>query len=68
MRSLQAKLIRAWKEGGLLVCQCLVTGMLRDSVKGAATSLNAAVNPELNKEEFVYYSDCQPAHTSAAAM
>ena len=39
----------------LLVCQRLVTGMLRDSAKGAATSLNAAVNPELNKEEFVYY-------------
>ena len=42
--------------------------MLRDSTQGAAISLNAAVNPELNKEEFVYYSDCQPAHPSAAAM
>ena len=45
-----------------------VAGMLRDSAQGAANSLNAAVNPELNKEEFVYYSDCQPARTSAAAM
>ena len=42
--------------------------MSRNCEKGAATSLNAAVNPELNKEEFVYYSDCQPVRTSAAAM
>ena len=45
------------------------TGFTRDSVKGAATTLNAAVNPELNKpEEFVYYSDCKPKLTSTAAM
>ena len=44
-------------------------GFARDSVKGAATTLNAAVNPELNKpEEFVYYSDCKPTLTSTAAM
>ena len=45
-----------------------ILGFSRNCEKGAATSLNAAVNPELNKEEFVYYSDCQPARTSAAAM
>ena len=49
-------------------CYFDVLGFARNCEKGAATSLNAAVNPELNKEEFVYYSDCKPARTSAAAM
>ena len=45
------------------------TGFIRDSVKGAATTLNAAVNPELNKpEEFVYYSNCKPKLIATAAM
>ena len=53
----------------LLLLLDAFTGFTRDSVKGAATTLNAAVNPELNKpEEFVYYSDCKPTLTSTAAM
>ena len=33
-------------------------GFRRNCKKGAATTLNAAVNPELNKEDGAYYSDC----------
>ena len=36
------------------------------SVKdGAATTINAAVNPTLNSQQAVYYSDCQPKVSSA---
>ena len=42
--------------------------LYRNALGFYSRNLNAAVNPELNKEEFVYYSDCQPAHPSAAAM
>ena len=34
-------------------------GVTRDPKKGAATTLYAAVHPDLNKEEVVYYSDCK---------
>ena len=46
---------------------CFCIGQERDCQKGAATSLNAAVHPELNKEEFVYYSDCRPAQQTRDA-
>ena len=42
--------------------------LYRNALGFYSRNFNAAVNPELNKEEFVYYSDCQPAHPSAAAM
>jgi retinol dehydrogenase-11 len=39
----------------------------RDPKKGAATTLYAAVHPGLNKEEFVYYSDCKVTSSSEAS-
>ena len=45
----------------------LCIGQVRDCQQGAATTLNAAVHPELNKEEFEYYTDCRPAQQTRDA-
>ena len=45
----------------------LLLGLSRDPKKGAATTLYAAVHPDLNKEEFQYYSDCKATSPSTAS-
>jgi NAD(P)-dependent dehydrogenase (short-subunit alcohol dehydrogenase family) len=42
-------------------------GISRTPKEGAATTLYAAVHPGLNKEEFVYYSDCKVTSSSEAS-
>ncbi len=34
---------------------------------GAATSLNCAVNPDLNSRQHFYYDSCRPKEPSAAS-
>ena len=45
----------------------ILLGISRTPKEGAATTLYAAVHPDLNKEEFVYYSDCKAASCSGAS-
>ena len=45
----------------------LLLGLSRDPKKGAATTLYAAVHPDLNKEEFQHYSDCKATPSSTAS-
>ena len=40
----------------LLAC----IAMMRNVKDGAATTINCAVNPELNTQQCFYYSDCRP--------
>ncbi len=40
---------------------------MRNWQQGAMTSLNCAVNPELNKQQHLYYADCQVAPSVATA-
>ena len=45
----------------------LLIDISRAPKKGAATTLYAAVHPDLNKEEFQYYSDCKATPPSTAS-
>ena len=47
----------------LLCSLFLVVG--RTPVEGAATSLNCAVNPQLNSQQHFYYESCRPKLSSA---
>ena len=40
---------------------------LRSPKDGAATTINCAVNPELNTQQCIYYDSCRPATSSAAS-
>ena len=42
--------------------------MIRDVVKGAATSINCAVNPELNSQQCYYYKDTKPSSPLPISM
>ena len=42
--------------------------MMRDTVKGAATTINCAVNPELNTKECHYYDSCKRANSIPLSM
>ena len=42
-------------------------GLGRSPQEGSMTTLNAAVNPELNKEDAVYYVDCKETRPSSLA-
>jgi hypothetical protein len=48
-----------------LALSSLVFG--RKPEAGAATSLNCAVNPDLNSQQHFYYDSCQPKQASADA-
>ena len=39
----------------------------RSSVDGAATTINCAVNPELNSQQALYYDSCRPIQSSSAS-
>ena len=45
-------------------CAPLSLAFLRNPKDGAATTINCAVNPELNTQEAVYYDDCAPKQPS----
>lgn len=45
----------------------LAKPMMRGTVAGAATTINCAVNPELNSCKAYYYSDCKPAPATTTA-
>jgi hypothetical protein len=40
---------------------------LRSPKDGAATTINCAVNPELNSQQCIYYDSCRPTTSSAAS-
>ena len=40
---------------------------VRSPKDGAATTINCAVNPELNTQQCIYYDSCRPATSSAAS-
>ena len=42
--------------------------VIRDAAKGAATSINCAINPELNSQQFVYYEDTKAKSPSPSSM
>ena len=42
--------------------------MLRNLAQGAATTINCAVNPELNKQQHYYYDSCNVVEPSALSM
>jgi hypothetical protein len=45
----------------------LFAGVSRSPEKGAATSLNAAVNPEFAGQEAVFFSNCKPTQVKEFA-
>ena len=49
------------------VLQCLIAAITKNVDNGAATQINCAVNPELNKQKMVYYADSAPKEPTAAA-
>ena len=46
-------------------CAPLSLAFLRSLKDGAATTINCAVNPELNTQEALYYDSCRPKQSSA---
>ena len=41
--------------------------VMKDPQQGAATSINCAVNTELNKQQHLYYADCSVSPASPAS-
>lgn len=39
----------------------------KSAMKGAATSVNCAVNPALKSQQCFHYVNCQPVHTNTAS-
>ena len=50
-----------------LLYHFLSLDFMRSVKDGAATTINCAVNPELNSGQCVYYSDCAPKQPTAIA-
>jgi len=50
-----------------MVSLFLFTGKLKTPYEGALSMLNAAVNPELEGVNGVYYTDCKPAYMTSTA-
>ena len=46
-------------------CWFVSLAMTREPTEGAATSINCAVNPELNSQQCFYYDSCQVKQSSA---
>ena len=46
---------------------CLIIGMGKSAPQGALTTINCAVNPVLNSQQAVYYSDGVPKEPSNTA-
>ena len=42
-----------------------IVGGGRTPKQGAATSINCAVNPQLNSQQCLYYDSCRPTSSSA---
>ena len=45
-----------------------VLGFAKSPKKGALTTINCAINPTLNSQQAIYYSDCKPDRAPAAAL
>ena len=64
VKSLKFNIITEFVYLCLFVCGH-VTVVGRTPDKGAATSINAAVNPSLNTQQHIYYDSCKPKQSSA---
>ena len=47
---------------------CMWLGFAKTPEKGALTTINCAINPTLNSQQVVYYSNCKPDRAPATAM
>ena len=48
------------------MCDAIIA-LMRSVKDGAATTVNCAINPDLNSQQCVYYSDCAPKQPTRIA-